>query len=219
MWERSLTFTEAIPSPCVPCWRVDRADRNSFRSLSRVDHNAEEFDEIEGAVAYITNLMHWSAEHSVPRTSGVHNCWPVPWWSEECRQVVVERRRVFGRFRCYKTDFCRNEYKRARARARRALKEARQTLFISYISTCNAQTPMSQVWKRVHTIAKKYTPSPPPVLRISGATVADGVAVADTLAETFVNISRCASRPHIIQQLLDPEEGRAPDFSSFGTEL
>lgn len=120
-----LTSPEANTSPCVPRWRADRTDWNSFRSLSRVEHNVEEFDEIEGAVTYFTNLLHWHAEHSIPRTLGVLNRRPVPWWSEECRQFVVKRRQTFGRFRRYKTDFYKNKYKRTRARARRDLKEAR----------------------------------------------------------------------------------------------
>ncbi len=100
-----LTSPEAISSPRIPRWRVDRANWNSFRSFSRVECSIEELEGVEEAVAYFTNLIQWSAEQSVPQTSGARNRRPVPWWSEECWQAVVERRRAFGRFRPHKTDF------------------------------------------------------------------------------------------------------------------
>lgn len=213
-----LASPEAVLSPCVPRWRVDRADWKSFRSLSKVECRIEEFEGVEEAVDYFTNFLQWSAEQSIPQTSGVLNRRPVPWWSEECRQAVVERRRAFGRFRRHKTDYYRDEYKRARARARRVLKEAQRTSFASYVSTLNSQTPMSQVWKRVHKIAGKYTPSPPPVLNVNGVTVADSAGVANTLAEAFAGVSRRASRPQNVRQELEREESNAPDFSSIGVE-
>ncbi len=80
----------------------------------------------------------------------------------------------------------------------------------------NAQTPMSQVWKRVHKTVGKYTLTPPPVHSVNGVTEGDGVAVASTHVETFVIISRCASRPHTVRLVLG-HENNAPDFLSFGT--
>lgn len=58
------------------------------------------------------------------------------------QQAVVERRRAYGRFRRHRTAFYRDEYKRAMARARKVLQEAKGTFLASYDSTLiNAQTP------------------------------------------------------------------------------
>lgn len=213
-----LKTPEVMPSARVPRWRMDRADWTTFRLLAQVDHCLEDFGGIDEAVAYFTALIRWSAEHSIPQTSGTVHRRPVPWWSEECRQAVVERRRAFGRYKRHKTDFYRAAYKQARARARRTLKEARRASFRSFLSSLTCQTPMSKVWKRVRRISGKYTPTPPPVLNINGTVVAEGVAVANTIGESFAHVSRRASRSPAVQRELASQERHALDFSSFGVE-
>lgn len=66
-----LTSPEAISSPHVPSWWMDKADWDLFCSLWKVECNIEEFQDVEEAVAYLSYLLLWSSEQSIPLTSGI----------------------------------------------------------------------------------------------------------------------------------------------------
>lgn len=58
--------------------------------------NIEEFQIVEEAVEYITILLQWFAEQSILQICVDLKCRPVPWWSEEYKQIVEERHLAFG---------------------------------------------------------------------------------------------------------------------------
>ena len=131
---------------------------------------------------------------------------------------MTERRRAFGRYRRHKIQYYRGQYRLARAKARRVLKDALCKSLASFVSTLNVQTPMSQVFKRVRKIAGKFSPSPPPVLNVNGDKISDAQALANILAETFSFVSSRASRFPAVRRQFEPEEARQLDFSSGGGE-
>lgn len=55
----------------VPCRRLDRADWDSFRSFCKIGRKIKEFEGVEEAIVYYTNILQWSSEQSIPQTPGV----------------------------------------------------------------------------------------------------------------------------------------------------
>lgn len=70
------------------------------------------------------------------------------------------------------------------------LKEARRRSFASSVFSLNDQTHMTQVWKRARKTSE-YTHDPilVPVLSVNGEIVTYGTEVANTIPETFAQVS------------------------------
>ncbi|KAK3877973.1 hypothetical protein Pcinc_017375 [Petrolisthes cinctipes] len=114
-------------------------------------------------------MLHSAALNSIPRTSGYFPKHPVPWWSPVCTTAVREKRAAFSRLRRNRGDPTLLEnFRRARAQARRVLKEARHASWKAYVSSINTKTPLTQVFRRVRKMAGKFSPSTPPVLKVNG---------------------------------------------------
>ncbi|KAK3883723.1 hypothetical protein Pcinc_011980 [Petrolisthes cinctipes] len=159
-------------------------------------------------------MLHSAALNSIPRTSGYFPKRPVPWWSPVCTTAVREKRAAFSRLRRNRGDpTLLEDFRRARARARRVLKEARRASWKAYVSSINTKTPLTQVFRRVCKMAGKFSPSSPPVLKVNGIKIMDGLTVANTMAEAFAKVSSRDSRPLSVRHELRAKERTVLDFT------
>ena len=69
------------------------------------------------------------------------------------------------------------------------MKAARRQSWSSFVSSVNSRTPSSTVWRKVKKIAGKFTPNPPPVLKMNGQYMTSALEVSNALAEHFANVS------------------------------
>jgi len=186
-----LESIESEPQSRPPRWRLDKADWQRFTELSSPVRPLADFKTCDEAVTYFTDALHSAALQSVPKTSGRFPKRPVPWWSAACTDVVREKRVAFSRLRRHRGDpQCLEAFRRARARARRTLKEAQRSSWKAYLSSITNRTTLTEVFNRVRKISGKFSPPPPPVLSLEGETVADPKIVADLFAEHFASVSR-----------------------------
>ncbi|MEO0790898.1 MAG: reverse transcriptase family protein, partial [Bacteroidota bacterium] len=86
-------------------------------------------------------------------------------------------------------------YCRARAKQKRAFKEARRESWKTYISTLTSKTPPKQIWDRIRKLQGKFSPSPLPVLKIGSDFITHPVDVAETLAAHFAGVSSANHYP------------------------
>ena len=142
----------------------------------------------------------------------------MPWWNAECASAVRAKRTAFSRLRHHRGDPQYSvAYKRARARARRGVKEARRKAWASYVNSLNSQTPLTQVWNRVRKISGKFPAPLPPVLQDNGMKVADSQRVANIFVEHFASVSqKDASSPSACRRRRLESAGVA--FPSSGEE-
>ena len=186
-----LESTTSAPQSRSPRWRLDKADWRLFTDLTSSVRPLDDFGTCDEAATYFTDALHSAALQSIPRTSGRFPKRPVPWWNAGCTNAVKEKNAAFARLQRHRGDpHCLVAFKRARARARRTLKEAQRSSWKSYVSSITARTPLTKVFNRVRKIAGKFSASPPPVLSHAGETVADPKTVADLFAEHFASVSR-----------------------------
>ena len=213
-----LESTGSEPQSRLPRWRLDKADWRLFTDLTSPVRPVNEFGGSDAAVTYFTDLLHTAALRSVPRTSGHFRKRPVPWWNEDCSAAVKMKHAAFSRLRRHRGDpQCKDAFRRARARARWVLKNARRTSWKNFVSSINAQTPLTQVWNKVRKISGKFSPPPPPVLFHAGRKVADPQEVASVFAEHFANVSRKDPNSPMAQHRLHVES-QGLDFASNETE-
>ncbi|KAK3889512.1 hypothetical protein Pcinc_006484 [Petrolisthes cinctipes] len=88
-------------------------------------------------------MLHSAALNTIPKTSGHFPKRPVPWWSPVCTTAVWEKRAAFSRLRHNRGDpTLLEDFRWARARTRRVLKEARCASWKAYVFSINTKTPL-----------------------------------------------------------------------------
>ena len=170
-------------------WNLSKADWTGFQStletsiLARAETlalTAEDF----------TSLILTSADGSIPRTSGQPRRPPVPWWTKECGDAIRARKRAFRKFDRSSTTENLIAFRKARAFARRTIKEAKAVSWRTYISSLNRFTPTTQVWTRMKRIAGQCNSVPLPVLRVNDRVLTHPAMVADVIGRALCERSR-----------------------------
>ena len=178
-----------IPPFRSPKWILEQADWKKFHDLSDIESDANEFLTIDDAIDLLNGTLHTAGVNSIPKSTGVFRRRPVPWWSNELQVLHRLTRTSLTRCRRHRTEANVIFYKKCRAQFRRAVKIARRQSWSSFVSSVNDRTPPSVVWRKVRKIAGKYTPNPPPVLKVNGQIVTNEKEVSNNLADHFANIS------------------------------
>ena len=211
-----LEKVTGIPDCGVPRWRLERADWNLFSSLALVQGSCEEFQSVQEATDHITSQIRLAAEISVPRSSGKYRRPPVPWWSDECHEAVRARKAVLRQLKRRPDDALLIHYKKARANARRVMKEARRASWRLILSSINSATPSSWVWDKMRKIQGKSKSLPTPALKIDGNIIVNKTDVANALANSMAAISSGASYTPRFTQVKADRERRPPTFGVNG---
>ena len=148
-----LSTPDVTPMPRLPRWRLDVADWELFNDFIDFTSLLSDFNTADEAVEYFTSTLYRAAVRSIPQSSGIFSRRPVPWWTDDCAAARKEYRSAYSRFRARRnSEFLKVQYKRARAKYRLNLKNARRKSWRDYVSSINSSTPISQVWKRIQKI-------------------------------------------------------------------
>ena len=173
-------------------WNVRRADWSEFQAsveaavLSRADPSAMSTEDF-------TTILLNSADGCVPKTSGQPRRTPVPWWTKECGDAIRARERAFKKFDRRSTTENLIAFKKARAFARRTIKEAKAVSWRTFVSSLNRFTPMTQVWARIKRIAGRFSSVPLPVLRVNNTDVLHPSDVAEVIGRALYERCRGGS--------------------------
>ena len=183
-----LTQIEYLPQYQTPRWITKRANWELF---SEITETITEIPECEPLEFYnrVTDKIIEGADKAIPKSDGYYKLSPVPWWNEHCSNLKKERLRAQKKMQRSPTIANRTNYKRIRALFQRAQKDAQASSWKKYVSTVNSTTESSKVWKKVNKIKGKYSPKPPPTLKINGQTISQPKEVAQTLAEHYATAS------------------------------
>ena len=178
-------------------WNLRKADWAEFQAvlensfLSRVETS-------EMSVEDFTSLVLNSADGCIPKTSGQPRRTPVPWWTEECGDAIRARKRALKKFDRRSTTENLIAFRKARAFARRTIKEAQAASWRSFVNSLNRFTPAAQVWTRVKRISGRMSSVPLPVLRVNDSDIVHPFDVAEEIARTLSERCRGGDRqaPH-----------------------
>lgn len=112
-------------------WVLTRADWNVFRSSLTLPQLTEC---IEESITDITHAIVDAAEKSIPLTGGVIRKRSVPWWNEEVKNAIQEKKRCFNRYKRQPSVEALIQFKRARAVARQVMLRSKRTSWNMYVS-------------------------------------------------------------------------------------
>ena len=210
-----ISIIDEVAVPRSPRWILDRANWALFSTLAFLEIKAEDFETVDDALDFLSEVIINAATESIPRSSGKFKRRPVPWWNTRCRVARKAMRAAFTRYRRNPCDSYLISYKKLRARFRYQVKQAKRLSWVNYISTITWKTTLSEVWTKIRKITGKYTPSSPPVIKENGSLITDPKDVGEAFAKHFATVSsKQPNSPYYQQRLCEENKTRLQSYSS-----
>ena len=167
-------------------WNTNKANWSEFTEKCEL-YFCEE-NGIDNCVT-MTEALLKAAEESIPMKRG-NSKYTCPWWNDACKDAIRNRRRALNRFRRSRQTPHLMEYKAAKARARRIIRQAKRDSWEKLLHMFKHTTPMRQLWDIIRRFTKKERYQRPlPVLRIGDVVIDDPKEVADVLGRFFSGMS------------------------------
>lgn len=186
-------------------WSVKRADWEKFtrECLHKINDEVETYEQFAATLNKI-------CESSIPTSKGKprkNNSW----FSKECRLAIVEKRKAFRKANNNPTMDNIISFKKARAHARRTIREHKRESFRNFVSSIGSRTPLTKVWKMIKNMkGSGSTPSVHLLKRADGSVAETKKEIADELAgrlaynsstqhysTNFLNVKRRAENTQI----------------------
>jgi hypothetical protein len=140
-------------------WRLTGADWSLFRDLCCSELSLTAAEGSNNAVNQFTAKLISAAERAIPKTHGKLKMRHEPWFNEDCKSAIRNRRAALKQFLKNLSQSNLESVRLVRAKARRTMRESKRDSWRSYISKLNSNTPMTKVWEMVKRISGKSQPS------------------------------------------------------------
>ena len=128
------------PDEPVSRWKLNKANWAQFQTLSTTrlleDTVRKADDPIESFASILINI----AEETVPKTATKSKKAKKPWFTEDCKTAIKQRKGALRQFNNRPTHDNLNNYRIFRAKARRTIKESKKKSWKQYVSQLNSRT-------------------------------------------------------------------------------
>jgi exonuclease III len=201
-------------------WSLKKADWAAFRAhctveiIPRYTTILTATDPIQELANTITDI----AQETIPRTCTLHKNPPKPWYNDECKKAIRLRKQALLKLRYAPTPVNIEQYKIAKAKARRVIRQNQRTTWSKYVSQLNPRTPSKKVWDMIRKISGKRTPSPTYHIIDNNILHTDPTSTANCLAHAFSHNSSTANYTTDFQNHKASAEKAHIDFYSDNTE-
>ena len=118
-----------------------------------------------------TEVLLTIAKQTIPKTSKEPRIIRKPWFNEECKTAISERRNALRKFKLNPCSNTLSNLRVFRAKARRCIRLNKRNSWKSYISRINSQTPMTKIWKMVRRISGKPSTTANTHLKVNGVNI------------------------------------------------
>ena len=197
-------------------WNINKANWSDFR-----DKCVLTFDEQLGVDNYkvMTEVILLAASETIPKKTG-QSKYCCPWWTDQCKAAIAERKRLLNRFRRNRGNpTLLLEYKKAKAKARQVIRQAKKDSWLKLLHVFSYQTPLTKIWEIVRKFTRKTRYNRPlPVLEVDGQFIDDALEVGNALGRYFSNISSKENYSESFRTRMHEMSNTLPDFTSNNTE-
>lgn len=191
-------------------YNIKKADWELYRevlSLPRLEEDAN--TDINAFITSITD----ASNISIPRVEIRPGCPPVPWWTQECKEAIRNRKSALNRFKHHPNIENLIEFKKHRAKAKRIIKDAKRKSWENYASSININTSSQEMWNKINRIKSR------PSRIIAGISqnnnwITNTEEITNTFASHFSNVSSSNSYSEIFLSHKNQQEKRPLDFST-----
>jgi hypothetical protein len=123
-------------------WNLKKADWKDFAAcFDNRDTTNDKSDSVSTLASHFTEHLIAAAGKTIPKTK-VTNHTSVPWWNQDCKNSIRDRKRLLRKFRRNCTLANLIEFKKARAKARLTINTSKRGTWQCFVSSINRQTPI-----------------------------------------------------------------------------
>jgi exonuclease III len=202
-----------------PKWLLHKADWTRFQELSAVTINREVFENGSDLISSFATSLTEVALETIPKSSTNSKHVHKPWFNEECKAAVRQRKKTLDKFKVSPTHANLASYKRARANARRVIKERKRNSWRQYVNRLNSRSSVKKAWDMVRKISgKEYCSSSSHLDKPDGSRATENKDIANTLAEAFEMNSSTGNYTEKFKRFKAVKERKPHDFRSNNEE-
>ena len=179
-------------------------------TVSRFDFSRAEWDVFEGSIEEnlesinsdgsiddhnnsLSEVILNAALESIPYKGVPKERVIVPWWNSDCDKAVKKRNEAFRELRRNVSLENVIYFKQCRASARRTIKEAKNNCWRTFCGTLGPETPVKQVWARIHRMSGKVVKATMPVLKSRDAEAVSAIEKASMCVKVFQEVHNSKS--------------------------
>ena len=158
------------------------------------------------------------AKSCIPQRSGQakYSC---PWWTEECKQAIRDRKKALNRFRRSHLTATLMAYKRAKAKARQVVRRAKKESWEKLLHMFSHRTPVHELWALIRKFTKKERIQRTlPVLDVGGTVLDNPYDVGNALGRFYSEVSSSDNYRPVFRNRVNSLLAGLPTFSSDNTE-
>lgn len=164
---------------------------------------------VDASVERISAAIVEAANRSIPVKHGSTLKRRVPWWNDEVKIAIMEKKRALNIFKRSPTMENMIVFKRCRAKARQIILKSKRISWEYYVSSITMKTPVTEVWRKIRCIMGRSLPPTQPILLRDDQPISEAFDVAEELAKSF---ELSSNSENYYLDLLEPETPL--DFSS-----
>jgi ribonuclease HI len=150
-----IDINRPMPEERTPKWQLHKAKWSAFSDLCSASINRESFENIEDPPSSFAEILIDIASQTIPKSSTNSHNKHKPWFNIDCKEAIRSRQNALHKFKHQPTTSNLNKYKKARAKARRIVKESKRNSWKQYVSKLNSRTPAKKVWDMIRKISGK----------------------------------------------------------------
>ncbi|KAF4520292.1 hypothetical protein B566_EDAN004351, partial [Ephemera danica] len=195
-----------------PKWILEKADWTSFSTEAVL--KPIEKTEIEKSVTEVTSTIIDVSNSYIPKTSSKPGRPPVPWFNEEVKKAIKERKQALHKCKRRPTAANVENFRLKRAQARRCIRIAKQQTWQKYVSSLNLRTPIKEVWEKVRRIEGNFRNSSIPAIASNGNMITSPKEISNLLAEFFASVSNAKNYNEKFLRIKETKEKIPLDFKT-----
>ncbi|KAI5715541.1 hypothetical protein M8J77_017923 [Diaphorina citri] len=199
-----ILLSQDAPVPSGPnlsqvpvIWNYERADWDRFRSKIDLDFINLSTDtttapDIDQMLSEINSNILDAAKESIPVKQIPSNKLPVPWWDDDVKQAIKTRRKWLRKARRDPSIANKIEFKKARAIARKTIKDKRTSSWNKFVSSIDHATSSGELFHKINKLRGKYSPRHITALQDPSnpnRIFYDTPSIANSLAAQFSSVS------------------------------
>ena len=199
-------------------WKLHKANWEQFKLHCEQTIHPIAFEDCENPEVLFTSLLYSAAEKSIPRYSTNPKHPNKPWFNDDCKKAIAERKSVLRQFNLRPTHENLVKFKIERAKARRTIKQSKRVSWRQYVSRLNSRSSVKKTWDMIRKINGKNSSLNVGHLNVGDDVLASKADIADVLADTFAEKSSSSNYSASFQKLKNTKEKTKINFKSNNSE-
>ena len=199
-------------------WKLHQANCEQFRVHCEQTIHPSAFEDCENPIELFTSLLYPAAEKSIPRTSTNPKHPNKPWFNDDCKKAIAERKSVLRQFNLRPTQENLSNFKFARAKAHRSIKQSKRASWRQYVSRLNSRSSVKKTWDMIRKISGKNSSLNVGQLNVGDDVVTSKTDIADAVADTFAEKSSSSNYSAAFQKIQNTKEKTKLNFKSNNNE-